>query len=114
MFTGLAIITGFILMSGGDTGDETSFNPEIFNFQRITLAPILILTGFVIEVLQSQKNKKNKFNGLLEAIILGIVQGSEFLPVSSSGHIEIAKALLGTSKQEQNLLMTIVLIRLLH
>jgi len=51
MFVGLAfIITGFILMSGGDTGDETSFNPEIFNFQRITLAPILILTGFVIEV----------------------------------------------------------------
>ena len=44
------IILGFILMSGGDTGDETSFNPEIFNFQRITLAPILILTGFVIEV----------------------------------------------------------------
>ena len=51
MFVGLAfIIAGFVLMSGGDTGDETSFNPEIFNFQRITLAPILILTGFVIEV----------------------------------------------------------------
>ena len=51
MFVGLAfIISGFILMSGGDTGDETSFNPEIFSFQRITLAPILILTGFVIEV----------------------------------------------------------------
>ena len=51
MFVGLAfIISGFILMSGGDTGDETSFNPEMFNFQRITLAPILILTGFVMEV----------------------------------------------------------------
>jgi len=51
MFIGLAfIIAGFVLMSGGDTGDETSFNPEIFNFERITLAPILILTGFVIEV----------------------------------------------------------------
>ncbi len=48
--------------------------------------------------------------GLIEAIILGIVQGlTEFLPVSSSGHIEIAKSLLGISKQEQNLLMTIVL-----
>ena len=39
MFVGLAfIIVGFVLMSGGDTGDETSFNPEIFNFQRIRTA----------------------------------------------------------------------------
>ena len=60
MFTGLAfIIAGFILMSGGDTGDETSFNPEIFNFQRITLAPILILTGFVIEVFAIMHKQKN-------------------------------------------------------
>ena len=48
--------------------------------------------------------------GLIEAIILGIIQGlTEFLPVSSSGHIELAKALIGIAKQEQNLLMTIVL-----
>ena len=59
MLIGLAfIIAGFILMSGGDTGDETSFNPEIFNFQRITLAPILILTGFVIEVFAIMHKQK--------------------------------------------------------
>ena len=59
MFVGLAfIIVGFVLMSGGDTGDETSFNPEIFNFQRITLAPILILTGFVIEVFAIMHKQK--------------------------------------------------------
>ena len=48
--------------------------------------------------------------GIIEAVILGIVQGlTEFLPVSSSGHLEIAKELLSISEQEQNLLMTIVL-----
>jgi len=47
----------------------------------------------------------------IETLILGIIQGlTEFLPVSSSGHLEIAKALLGdTSVAQQSMLTTIVL-----
>ena len=48
---------------------------------------------------------------IVNAIILGIIQGlTEFLPVSSSGHLEIAKALLGEEKVgEESMLMTVVL-----
>lgn len=51
MFIGLAFITiGFILMSGGGTDDPNVFNPEIYNFRRIRLAPTLVLIGLGIEV----------------------------------------------------------------
>lgn len=48
--------------------------------------------------------------GILEAIILGIIQGlTEFLPVSSSGHLEIAKAIFGNEQEDGGILMTVTL-----
>tara|TARA_R110002074_G_scaffold197610_5_gene364718 strand:+ start:4103 stop:4366 length:264 start_codon:yes stop_codon:yes gene_type:complete len=51
MFIGLAFIAlGFILMSGGGSDDPNVFNPEIYNFRRIRLAPTLVLIGLGIEI----------------------------------------------------------------
>ncbi|WP_010522609.1 DUF3098 domain-containing protein [Aquimarina agarivorans] len=51
MLIGLACISlGYILMAGGGSDDPNVFNPAIYNFQRIRLAPTLILVGFGIEV----------------------------------------------------------------
>lgn len=51
MFIGIAfIVLGFILMVGGGSDDPNVFNPEIYSWRRIRLAPALILIGFAIEV----------------------------------------------------------------
>tara|TARA_Y100000768_G_scaffold340304_1_gene284077 strand:- start:982 stop:1203 length:222 start_codon:yes stop_codon:yes gene_type:complete len=46
----LFISTGFFLMSGGESKDPMIFNEEIFNFQRIRLAPTIVLFGFAIAI----------------------------------------------------------------
>ncbi len=52
MFIGLGIIfLGFLLMLGGGSGDPKVFNEEeLFSAQRITIAPILIVLGFIVEI----------------------------------------------------------------
>jgi hypothetical protein len=42
------IALGFFLMTGGGSDDPNVFNPAIFSFQRIRLAPSLVLIGFGI------------------------------------------------------------------
>lgn len=51
LIVGLVFIaSGLILMIGGGAEDPTKFSDEIFNFQRLTLAPILLAVGFIIEI----------------------------------------------------------------
>lgn len=61
LFIGLGIIAlGFILMAGGGSDDPNVFNPEIYNFRRIRLAPTLVLIGFGIQVYAILFTKKKK------------------------------------------------------
>jgi hypothetical protein len=51
MLIGLAcIVIGFILMSGGGSDDPNVFDPSIFSWRRIRLAPTLVLIGFGFQV----------------------------------------------------------------
>ncbi|MBL7900968.1 MAG: DUF3098 domain-containing protein [Bacteroidia bacterium] len=48
LLAGLGLIAlGYILMIGGGSKDPEVFNPAIFDFQRISLAPMVCLAGFV-------------------------------------------------------------------
>ncbi len=52
------IITGFALMSGGGSDDPNVFNPEIFSFRRITLAPSVVMAGFALEIYAIMRKPK--------------------------------------------------------
>jgi hypothetical protein len=60
LFIGLGLIfLGFLLMIGGGSKDPKVFSQSIFDFQRITLAPILILAGYVVEIFAIMKKPKD-------------------------------------------------------
>jgi hypothetical protein len=60
LLIGLAfILVGFLLMIGGGSDDPNVFSDKIFSFRRLTLAPILILTGYVIEIFAIMKKPKS-------------------------------------------------------
>ena len=51
LFSGLAFMaSGLILMVGGGSEDPTQFSDEIFSTTRLTIAPILLAAGFIIEI----------------------------------------------------------------
>jgi len=50
---------GFILMSGGGSDDPNVFNEEIFSFRRITLAPIIIMSSYIVLIWLILKKSPN-------------------------------------------------------
>lgn len=60
MLIGLAfIVVGFLLMIGGGSDDPNKFSAELFSFRRLTLAPVLILAGYVIEIFAIMKKPRD-------------------------------------------------------
>lgn len=61
MAIGFAIIVvGFILLSGGGSDDPNVFSEDIFNFRRLTIAPIVLLIGFSFEIYAIMKKPKEE------------------------------------------------------
>lgn len=62
MLAGVVVMAlGFILMAGGKSADPTKFNDdEIYSTTRITIAPILIMAGFVIEIFAIMRKPKGE------------------------------------------------------
>jgi len=54
------IVAGFLLMLGGKSDDPAKFSENIFSFRRITLAPIVVLAGFIFEIWAIMKKPKEK------------------------------------------------------
>ena len=69
MLVGLIIMAlGFFVMAGGKSADPMKFNDnEIYSFTRITLAPILIMAGFIVEIFAIMRKPKTITN---EKIVL--------------------------------------------
>ena len=57
---GLLIVTGLLLMIGGKSQDPKVFNAaEVYSFRRITLAPILIISGLIVQIYAIMKKPKS-------------------------------------------------------
>ncbi len=59
LLVGLALMAiGFLLLIGGGSKDPEVFSDALFDFQRLTLAPILIIAGLVVEFYAIMKRPK--------------------------------------------------------
>ena len=60
MLAGIGLIfLGFIFMAGGGSEDPSVWDPSIFSPMRITVAPIVVMAGFVVEIFAIVKKAKD-------------------------------------------------------
>lgn len=61
MVIGIVLLgLGYILLSGGSSDDPNVFNAEMFNTRRMTVAPLMIVIGLVVEICAIMFRPKNK------------------------------------------------------
>lgn len=56
----LVMILGFVLMIGGGSSDPDVFNPAMFSFRRLTVAPLVIIAGIVVVLVGIMKTPKDE------------------------------------------------------
>lgn len=56
----IVMVAGYILMTGGGSDDPQVFNYAMFNFRRLTLAPIVIIAGIVTVIVGIMGNFDEK------------------------------------------------------
>ena len=56
LLVGLVVmVSGYLLMMGGSSADPNVFNFDMFDFQRMVAAPVVIICGIIIEVVAIMK-----------------------------------------------------------
>lgn len=60
MIIGIVLLAiGYVLMIGGGSKDFTEFNESLFDFRRLVLAPLILLAGFIVEIVAIMKKPRD-------------------------------------------------------
>jgi len=61
MFIGLGVLViGYLLVIGGGSNDPNIFNYDLFSTRRLVVAPMIIMAGFIIQIVAIMKRPKDK------------------------------------------------------
>lgn len=52
------LLIGYVLMSGGKAESPEVYNPDVFSFRRITLAPLIVMAGYAVGIWAILKKSK--------------------------------------------------------